>query len=88
MGEIYLMNKSQNKQANNIYAFGEPTIQNKFYEPKRVNHTYYGIGRDRDTNKEFVLDYQAKFRSEAEAYFDVEFNSMNADLIYVGVYQN
>lgn len=66
---------------------GSSTVETNFAEKKRVYYTYYGIGKDRDTGKESVLDYQSKFPSEAKAYFEMEFNALNADLVGVGVYK-
>lgn len=81
-------NRTHRRKQQNYFDFtSDSKKQLKFYEPKRVLQTYYGIGMDRETGKEFILDYQAKYRGIAEAYFDVEFNAMNADLIYVGVYK-
>ncbi len=79
-------NTKNNKPTFGYFNFGSNNKEVKFAELKKGNKHYYAIGRNKDSGKEFVLDYDGKFRSEAEAYFEMEFNVLNADLVFVGVY--
>lgn len=79
-------NAKQYKHNDNINWNAPSNIQVKFAEVVRTKIPFYAIGKSRDTGKEFVLDYEANFPTEARTWFDVEFNSLNADLVSVHKY--
>lgn len=84
-------NKQNTRNTKPSYNINWNVVSNKevkFAEVTRSKNTYYAFGKNRDTGKVFPLDVEAKYRGEAKAWLDTEFNAMNADLVSeVRVYQ-
>lgn len=70
----------------NFFNLSGKTVHAKTVELKNNLKKYYGIGTNKDTGKQFVLDYEGKTRKEAQGYFEVEFASHGAKLDYVVAY--
>jgi|GEM_PF-4660980 len=76
------MKRNNNRKPSfGYFNFGANNKEVKFAELKKGTKRYYAFGRNTDTGKEFVLDYDGKFPSEAEAYFEMEFNALGAEFI-------
>lgn len=78
----------KNKQSFGFIDFTQSrSKEEKFAELKPTAKSYYGIGRDKETDRLFILDYTGKSRLEAEAYLDAEFHSIGAVLESVHAYK-